>query len=600
MDNIEVSLKEIINYTNEDTFKYWILISYRASIWRGETFKEAVLINIKKHTYWRDNILDENNLTVIVEIEEKRTINFPLGSIFDSLGNLINNASQSLNKDGIYAYNVWIDPYEDFINPFVNNENFNTDFINDVPCYYKRVEQSSKLKDTNIEIPPTTFIIPVHSILDFFFYENTNVTNILANNFESIRSLKCFEPNILSYPSTIINRDAAESIGKYLFTKYNSGYKALNKINDHQSEWLNQAKRNELCRAYVKTNLPFSIKTKLSIKGIFLTERDSKDKKFLVFSIEEATPVQSDKSFFEISKLILIDLTDKRSSDSSDSKPVKEYNGVINQNGQYDHLENQELSNDPVNNSLPEVENDTIKNKKFRSDLDFDKLPRLDQLNKYVKNKNILLDIKQLSTNYNEQSGNSETAKYQAIEEKSFSFFKVFFQAMELLRKEGNSVGYLSLNEMHLYSRLTIASSETKIKSGRRSLVVCICQVKIESSNYVIIESGENKYIGMFSCTNNYSFEIKGDIRIKTFLEEVLNIHNYNWSKINVEMNSDFQKKHNIKIFRPIEHEMKKYQLLSRGHGIEKKEYHEIINILAANLAKKIKIRALKDIKENY
>ena len=102
MNNIEDRLKEIVMHANDTTFKYWILISYRKSIWKGETFKEAILINVEDPNYLKGNILKKENHKVKLEIEEIRTINFPLGSIFDSLGNLILTPSESSIKKFVY------------------------------------------------------------------------------------------------------------------------------------------------------------------------------------------------------------------------------------------------------------------------------------------------------------------------------------------------------------------------------------------------------------------------------------------------------------------------------------------------------------------
>ncbi|TRX34985.1 hypothetical protein FNW52_12655 [Flavobacterium sp. ZT3R18] len=592
MVNIEDKLKEIVKYTNENTFKYWILISYKESIWRGQTFKEAILINIKELKYNKENIFRKDNLKVCVEIEEIRTINFPIGSIVDSFGNLILTSNQSFSIKNVYSNTVLIDPYKDVIAPFDNAETFDTDFIDGVPCYYKRFVKKVEIGKENPS--SITYIIPVHPILDFFFYTNTRVTNILTNDFESIFHLIKKEPDILLYPSTIINEDSAKFIGKYFFTKYSAGRKALMKINEHHSEWINQAKNKEQSKAYINTSLPFGIKTNLNVNGIYLTDFNSNEKKFLVLSILDARPLDNEKSFFEIKKINLFDLTDKRSTDSRESKPEVKYDKKTIQEGWEDQVKSKELSDEPVNNSLPEVENDIINSRKFNSDLEFEKAPRLDQLNKYF-NEYLFKDIEKLSINYNEQNGNSKTARYQAIEEESFSFFKVFFKAIELLEKNRYSISYLTLSDKDVNPRLTIAPSGLETKIRLRSLVISICQIKNENyGNYILIESGENKHIGMFRCTNNNSFNLVGDIRIKSFLEKVINVHDYNWSKVNSKENSNFQSQENIRIFRPIEHEITKLNSLRKVGKTDT----DIIYILASTLAYKIEGRIFKNAKE--
>ncbi|BFM44097.1 hypothetical protein CFS9_27380 [Flavobacterium sp. CFS9] len=578
-------LKEIAKYINGKSFKYWILISYRRSVQGTQTFKEAVLINIEKLNYLKDNIFRKDNPRIILEIEEIRTVNFPLGSIFDCSGNLLMVPIESSIKNYVYKNSILIDPYNDFVQPFDKDEIFDTEFIHGVPCYYKKREEKN-----------TIFIIPVHVILDFFFYTDTYTTNILVNNFSAVEKLEKIIPNILLYPSTLINQDSAKKIGKYFFTKYNDGYRALKRIHAHEKEWLNQAKNNLDRKAYITTNLPFGIKTYLSVIGIYLTDKDSKDKFFLVFAIEEAKPVDERKPFFEQDEIFYLDLNDKRSTGLRDEKEVVQRDRSVNRIIKENYEENEELSNDSVNNSLPLVTNETIKNNKFSIAPEFKKLDRIDQLKKYITNKTVLKENNKVGFNYTEESSLSDTARYQAIESKTESlFFRVFFKAIEFLKNEGYTASYLLLDNKGLNPRLTIVPSGVKVRKNLMSLVASICQIEIGGYNYTVIEAGENHYIGMFACTNNYKFNSICEIRIKDFLEKVINKHNYNWSKVNEKENSNFQKESNIKILRPIEHERKKCELLRKGE--EKKTENEIIDFLAARLAGKIKKRILNDIK---
>ncbi|MEO8253809.1 MAG: hypothetical protein ABI554_05420 [Flavobacterium sp.] len=586
MSNTVDRLKEILKYSDNSKYNYWILISYKLSIRRaGVTFKETLLINIKEPKYNKNNIFDINNSRVTIEIEEARTIEFPTGSIVNRYGVLVKTPSGTSNGDYIYDKDVWFNPKEDNPILFDRDENFDIDFIKGVPCYYKRVEQSPKSKaEKKPSIPPTNFVIPIHLLLDFFFYQNTYVTNVLVNDFEKISHLKKIEPDILVYSSDHIRTAAAETIGEFLFTENDSGLNALMEINKHSVEWLNQAKRGEKSRAYIRTIFPFNIMTKLSLRGIYLTETSSSERTFLAFSITKAVPLDESKSFFTIDdELKLVDLADKSSTDEKDNKDIIEYNSITSI-GQ--EKESTELSNNPTNNSLPESINDNVKNNKFKSGLKKQKIKRVDQLNQYVKKDTIIKEIEEISINYMEQTGNGLVSQYQAVEWQNFSFFDVFHKAIELLRLEDFIVDYLKIDK-----ELTNFNS-----SKYRFLNIKGCQVETENKSYIIVESGANKYIGMFRCVNFQRFDLENDIRIESFLRSVINDYNYSWSKVNSIYNAYFQNGASIKIFRPMEHETSRLsQLLQEGKNVE-----DVINSLAMKLVKKIKERISEDIKENF
>ena len=578
MDIVVDKLVEIVKYNNEAIYDYWILISYRESLWKGETFKEAILINIEKKNYHRSNILDQDNFRVKVEIEELRTINFPLGSILNKEGQLLFTPYECSKSEYVYDYEIFINTKKNSLHSLQSIDLIGIDFIQGIPCYL--------LNSSGIE-----FLLPVHVFLDFFFYINTDVTNILVNNFDSVKSLYKRD-NTLFYSSTIIKQDSIEKLAPYFFTIADSGIEALMKINEHKSDWLNQRKNNVDCKAFIKTNFPFNYAL-LNVKGMFLTDYNRElegSRYFLVLAIENIRPFGDQKSFFNTNEIILKDLTDKRSSDFRDEKDVIENNTIMLIDKQIEN-EGIKLTKDEVNNSLPELESNSIRTKKINFDINYRKLNKEDQEFKYVTNNYVVINSNSTSTNYNEQNSNCNTSKFLAKEEEnSFSFFKVFFRAMDIMKSKGYQIKYLMLKEI-VNSQITIAPSGLKINKKLNRLKVSICQIEIRGNNYVLIEAEENYYIGMFKSVNNTKFDAHNDTRLFSFLEKVINVHKYNWSRVNSLENNRYQMNDGIKIFMPIEHPKKKaVTLLS-----ENKNSEIIIDLLAMELFDKILNRVKSD-----
>ncbi|MDM1397767.1 hypothetical protein HX049_11310 [Myroides odoratimimus] len=577
MISIVDELIEVTKYKQEAIHDYWILISYRESIWKEETFKEAILINVEKKNYYRDNILENSNLHIKIEIEEIRTINFPLGSILDKNGKLLCSPLDCGKGQFMYDYEIFINTKKDKLILFNNEESIDFSFIQGVPCYL--------LKSSGIE-----FIIPIHTILDFLFYHDTEVTNFLVKDFDLIDSVTKISRDTLSFSSTIIKQAIVEKISPYFFTSLDTGLNALRSINAHKSVWLNQEKMLEECRAYVTTEFPFS-PASLKVRGMFLTKYLDESRKFLVFGIDDAYPYKSSKPFINVDEILLEDLTDRRSIDV----PNAEYqNGSNTRNikGNFKNEEDYKLTRFPTNNSLPEVESKTLKSKKINFNVKIKKLEKKEQHHKYANNSTIAKEIDGVSTNYNDYDNTTNITRLVTKEiETDFSFFKVFFKAMNLLNEEGCKVEYLMLNG-YLNSNITWLSCSSVSKFNISYLLVSICQIEVKGENYVIIEAGKNYYIGMFKCLDGNKFKINNDLRLSTFLSKVINRHDYNWSKINSIENIKFQQRDQIKIFMPFVHPCSKVNELEK----ERVEAFLIINEMAEKLVDKIKKRVTKDI----
>lgn len=578
MVSIIDKLVEVTKYEQQAAYEFWILISYRESIWKEETFKEAVLINIEKDNYHRDNILKDSYLQIKIEIEEIRTINFPLGSILDKEGNVLFTPSDCGYDKFIYDYEIFINTQRDILSTLNNEELVNIDFILGVPCYL--------LKSSGIE-----YILPIHAVLDFLFYHDTEITNILVNDFDQVDSLSKKSINTLLFSSSIINQDIVEKIGFYFFTASDKGLKALKNINAHRTVWMNQRKLLQECRAYITTEFAFS-PALLKVKGMFLTEYKAKSRKFLVFGIEEIYPYRNCAPFINVDKIFLEDLTDRRSIEAIDKEYI-ESSESVSVKVDLKNMENYKLTDLPINNSLPGIENKTLRSKKINLNIQYQKVEKKEQNHNYRANNTVMRNINGVSTNYNDYDTSSAISKIiSKVIDTDFSFFKVFFKAMDILSGEGCKVEYLMLNEV-MSSNITLLPCSSVSKLNLSYLLISICQIEINQKNYVLIEAGENYYIGMFKCIDNNKFDILKDLRLLTFLRKVINRHDYNWSKINSKENINCQKRDRIKIFRPIVHPSDK----ARSFLIAKKSTPFIIHELAEKLVEKIRKRIKEDVK---
>lgn len=248
---------------NNNERTYWMLV------WYG-----AITFNPKEREYLIDAYFIKTNTTLYyindeIEIIEKLTINFrkslifPLGSIFNYEGRLNTLPNESIRGILERIIPIYIENDLKSIEDNLMNSNFFKllqkldPHISSSLTYIKHSQNEYKI------IP--NYVLFKH----FYYFSETAVKNILNN--ELIDFIKKEEINnidYLFYNSKVVKPYDIKFLGKYFYTKWDYGEKFFNEIGNELYK-LKLAKKGEL-KYYFKNVIPFMNILKYTTLGFYL------------------------------------------------------------------------------------------------------------------------------------------------------------------------------------------------------------------------------------------------------------------------------------------------------------------------------------------
>lgn len=574
---------------SEGTDYYWLLFNYGKMYFNktdGIYYREVDFIKSSKNGYFANN-----DRVVRVCIQEKKTMLFNLGTIFNFKGYPINSLSSiqgKLEQRSIVISNKnftnikYDKEFENTFYPKINQDNLETNLKEN---YYSYPYHIKNYIDEDNEII-TQYIIPNDLIRKKFYYKSYSGINsiIKLNNLNKGIVKKEWIDNeiFLFYNSNHILKKDLESIAKYYFTiegfkgNQKTGFdRLIRKINEFHAIIL-QSKTINSNQIYgdIEYLFPFSNALKLEVLGQWITKKGSKIRKFLAYKIisfenyipEEAKKeVSNAKIFFTTTRLNAIDINDKTSTDKKGEKEIKNGEmGLINQEEiKYDSINDTNITNSSLGQVVDEFYTDNDDSDEFCLEIDF--IKREDQKFSYLTQK-IPKILSGLSSNLENTSSTANDQQNNVTIYDHVNSFSIFKEALEKLHKTHKlNYQYITINDSLNYP---YSDASYFIKKGQYTKIVdmlLIVKIVYKDREFCVIEANKGTNIGLFENMNS-PLEDKNDERLTDFLLFIMKEYKYRWSsfyfkkgqneigKVKEERFTLILEKYKYKVLKPIDH----------------------------------------------
>lgn len=547
----QLNFKRTINITkdqkNSTKNSFWILAWYGKSYYcrrKKRLFKKVYLINATDKTYdierWNKRRMVE------AEIPEEKSILFPLGSIFNSNGLLVeipngsnNNKLQIIKELEIhqtkdYNSNKLFNHLTSTKYPIFNNKDFDE--------VYKGASYYLGKTNDSIEV-----IIPIHVINAYFFYLSTACTyHIIYNTIEQgIQKPKNIEEiPIVPYLGNIIRYNEAKELAKYFFLKDNDTHPFIKVANRFFEKAINNDKKNQPHPpyfGYFNSKIPFKGITSLNVLGQFINQEKTK---LIVYRILDGFPINNKKKVFTTDKYLMLNLNDTRSIDVESPKQIINHTSI---NEIYNNIKQLSMNQENANHNL------SIVDVNLDSDINtFSLCPDSELLDKNHQEYVYQIDnyfnkyIEELSDDYRNHHSASNSARANLFMNTLNYDFKIFREALNKLSKKDSFIVNRLLINSHdgLYSN----SPNQEYSS------LLLGSIIYNDQHYCIIDSS-NSRIGILRYNNSkLSFKRKNDPILLDVIEKLSGVNKFNWSKAKKQ---NLLKNINIHILPPLNHSFK-------------------------------------------
>ena len=547
----QLNFKRTINITkdqkNSPKNSFWILAWYGKSYFnkrKKRLLKKIYLINTTDKTYdltqWNKRNMIES------EIPEEKSILFPLGSIFNSNGLLVeiptdNNYNKlqiiedlEIHQITDYNSNKLFNHLASTKYPIFNNKDFDE--------VYKGASYYLGKTNDSIEV-----IIPIHVINAYFYYLSTACTyHIIYNTIEQgIQKPKNIEEiPIVPYLGNIIRYNEAKELAKYYFLKDNDTHPFIKVANRFFEKAINNDKKNQYHSTYYgyfNSKIPFKGITSVNVLGQFINLEKSK---LIVYRILDGFPINNKKKVFTTDKYLMLNLNDTRSIDVESPKQIINHTSI---NEIYNSIKQLRMNQENANHNL------NILDVNLNSDINtFSLCPDSELLDKNHQECVHQIDnyfnkyIEELSDDYRNHHSASNSARANFFMDTLNYDFKIFREALNKLSKKN----------LFKVSRLLINSQDGLFSSSQNQeynslLIGCITY---KNHHYCIIDA-LNSRIGLLRYNNpNMSFKKENDFTLFKVIEKLSAGNKFNWSKAKKD---DLLKDLNIYILSPLNHSFK-------------------------------------------
>ncbi len=514
--------------------EFWVVFmhgrSYRNRRY-NRLYRELFFINSCNDSYYISK-WDKESI-IQVDIEEERTFLFPVGSIVDSMGKLIQIPEAVINqKKGVYLYkNIFIDStkYHHKKSVYKLFEYSNLPCIKNIEVYNEYPHYKVYSKDVK-----ATFIIPIHVILDYFYYLSTGCIYQIINGvfIRSIQEPKRIEDGsyIVPYFGNCISEVDAKALSKFYFmTNTNNPLKYI--YNNLYKELLNS--RDYF---YFDAKIPFEPSILADLYGIYISNKDEKGwQKFLVLGIKDFTLRNKEK--FNVPAFQMLNLADTRSLRSTNQlNKQKYYKNIIRQYGG----ELEEAYGKANNKIKPITNTEAFSRSRFLDSPQITVLDKESQKANYIPLENVVKEINAISLEArNQYSGNTQNAKYNPSEFDGDYKFELFIKLVEEIFTELEDFSFSFIN---IYPSGSINSY-----LGYDFVVV---NIVYNSKHYYLVDYGSGFAMGFFRHQDIYK-QVSNDI-LKKIVTRIVKEFHVDWTK--VFYNKKYFAIYNIHQFKPLRH----------------------------------------------
>jgi hypothetical protein len=514
LKNYKNILPNIKNQQKVTKDSLWIIFWYGQSYWnksKNRIYKKLYLINIPNTTYKIRNW--NTDKVVMSEIPEEKSFLFPLGSLIDNNGALIERPKDK-NTNQVYSINeTHFDSTEDYYNKglysLIKDSIYPTANIKDYQRVYEYAPYYRKMstRRENVDV-----IIPIHVINAYYYYLSTACTyNIIYN---IIRHglhdpiLKEGKNPVIPFSGSIIRQEEAKILSKYYFLNSEKRIKNLTDIGrNFLQNNINEEKFNKSYYGYMDSRIPFSDITNLKVIGQYISPADNKGvQKFLAYRIISSN-LNKGENMFTTNHYDMSDLNDKRSLKDVVSETTKTYTSQLS------HLNNN-LERESAFNSSTEIRDQLILDKiqLFSETPTNELLDKESQKEFYEKNGTI---IQQLNGVTNDFFNSNSSSSYARVNHKS-----------KEKNKHKNIIDHL-INKLNQTTNFN--ANYIIIDDANPSLLAIL--ITFKNFSYYLLDQGQSR-IGLLRYKDNeISFNNDNDFKLKTALHKLELKYNYDWSK---------------------------------------------------------------------
>jgi len=556
---------------------FWYLSQKGKSYFKRDSFYMKLwLFKIDSAEYPVESFSKKN---IAFEVLTVNTSEYVQGSIYNEIGKCIN--VPEIGVTGLDSIEVNFDTHDDLFSRGLYEIYSPCNYP--IPDFKHRVLKGANYYKTQIKIEnkTVTVILPLQSVIDFFFFNfSTKLNNyILENSLEEIFEITgiVIDKND-KYPCVTQNRQKVSKrvilfIAQFFFTTSKIQSEAIDLLRtSHLFEM-----KNGKSKFYLKTKIPFDIPSELKLLGQYI---DKNKNTFLANRITGFRPLNQEV-LFDFKKIIISVINDTSSVKGYENDEERLYDMVYNNYGGIS--DNVDYTDSDGKSTVKEIKENENPLYSFSEIPESSSVIKGSNKHRYVLDKIIKgKDYIGGTANLRGYEDESQVTKIDRITLASTLAWNIYaISAIDIFCSENKFGGsFIKLYKDNI--------SLKEFRDGREDVFTSFNFKKLRKTKFILFEfsrenyvyyffeKGSGSYSAVFRSTNNM---ILSKNQLFRFLKSITLKNKLDWSARSRD--EAFMNKHKIKIFQPITHP-------SKSDKKEKRTDSDLIKILIKSIKKRI------------